>query len=47
LVPMIINRLGTDACPMEKAVAELTDPAEAPAAIRATLTRLQSNRMTI
>lgn len=44
LVPMIINRQGTGACPMEQAVAELTDPADAPAAIRATLTRLQANQ---
>ena len=34
LTEHIINRKGTDICPMEKAVANICDPAEAEAAIR-------------
>ena len=33
----IINRKGDGPCPMEQAVADLTDPAEAPRVLRATL----------
>lgn len=45
LVKAIRNRTDTDICPMEKAVAALETPAEAPAVLRATLNRLmQANR---
>lgn len=40
LVKAIRNRTDTDICPMEKAVAALETPAEAPAVLRATLNRL-------
>lgn len=40
LVKAIRNRTDTDLCPMEKAVAALETPAEAPAVLRATLNRL-------
>ncbi len=36
----IINRLGTDICPMEKAVMNITDTEEALSAVRQTLKRL-------
>lgn len=41
LVKAIRNRTDTDICPMEKAVAPLETPAEAPAVLRAALNRLQ------
>lgn len=41
LVKAIRNRTDTGICPMEKAVASLQDPAEAPAILRAALDRLQ------
>ncbi|MDD6643571.1 MAG: DUF1893 domain-containing protein [Firmicutes bacterium] len=41
LVKAIRNRTDTDICPMEKAVAALKTPAEAPAALRAALNRLK------
>lgn len=45
LVKAIRNRTNTDICPMEKAVATLENPIEAPAVLRATLNRLmQANR---
>ena len=45
LVKAIRNRTNTDICPMEKAVAKLETPIEAPAVLRATLNRLmQANR---
>ena len=37
----IINRKGDGPCPMEQAVADLTDPAEAPRVLRATLEGLK------
>lgn len=37
----IINRKGDGPCPMEQAVADLTDPAEAPRVLRATLEHLK------
>ncbi len=40
LVPAIRNRTDTGLCPMESAVWHLTDPAEAPALLRATLQKL-------
>ena len=42
LVKAIRNRTDTDICPMEKAVAALETPAEAPAVLRATLNRLKA-----
>lgn len=42
LVPYIINRTGDGRCPMETATAHITDPREAPSAIRARLKELQS-----
>lgn len=42
LVKAIRNRTDTDICPMEKAVASLKAPAEAPAVLRATLNRLMN-----
>ena len=42
LVKAIRNRTDTDICPMEKAVAALETPAEAPAVLRAALNRLKS-----
>lgn len=44
LVPMITNRKGDGICPMEQTVAELEDPAAAPAALRATMERLKKQR---
>lgn len=41
LAENIINRAGTGLCPMEAAVAELSDPAEALRAIRKRLSELQ------
>ena len=46
LVKAIRNRTDTDSCPMEKAVAALNDPADAPQApalLRAALERLKQN----
>jgi hypothetical protein len=40
LVPAIRNRTGDGFCPMESAVWELNDPADAPDAIRAALRKL-------
>lgn len=42
LVKAIRNRTDTDICPMEKAVAALETPAEAPAVLRAALNRLKT-----
>ncbi len=42
LVPAIRNRAGDGLCPMEIATRDVTDPADAPAAIRAALARLQT-----
>lgn len=39
LVPEILDRTGTAPCPMERAVADLTAPAEAPIALRAAIQR--------
>lgn len=41
LVKAIRNRTDTDICPMEKAVAALKTPSEAPAVLRAALNRLK------
>lgn len=41
LVPGIVNRTGDGPCPMEQTVAALTDPAEAPAALRQKLDALR------
>ncbi len=40
LAGQIINRSGTDICPMEKAVAATEDPAEAEAVLRAKLAQM-------
>lgn len=40
-VDHIVNRTGDGRCPMETATAHISDPAEAPDAIRAALSRLQ------
>ena len=40
-VPYIVNREGTGRCPMELATQDISDPAQAPAAIRAKLKELQ------
>ena len=41
LVPVIVNRKGDGPCPMEQTVAGLTDPADAPAALRQKLDALR------
>lgn len=41
LIPRILNRAGTGPCPMEQAVAELTEPADALPALQKTLARLR------
>ena len=43
LTDFIINRKGDGPCPMEKAVADVNDPAQAPAVLRATLNKLRAN----
>lgn len=43
VVPCIINRSGDGQCPMEQAVAEVSDPHDAPAAIRKKLAELKIN----
>ena len=43
-VPAIQNRTGDGLCPMEMATRNITDPADAPAAIRAALARLTDKR---
>ena len=43
-VPAIQNRTGDGLCPMELATRDVTDPADAPAAIRAALARLTDKR---
>ena len=43
-VPAIQNRTGDGLCPMETATRDVTDPADAPAAIRAALARLTDKR---
>lgn len=40
-VPYIVNRQGDGSCPMELATAHISDPAEAPQAIRDALKKLQ------
>lgn len=42
VVRTIVNRSGTGLCPMEQAVADIDDPAEALAAIQRTMAVLQS-----
>lgn len=42
LTPVIINREGTGPCPMEEAVAPLTEPAQALPALKAVLARLKA-----
>ena len=42
LVEKILNRAGTDACPMEKAVAEISDPEEGYKALVAQVKRMQA-----
>ena len=44
LVPGIINRTGDGSCPMERAVADLTDPADAPAVLRQTIDALRKKK---
>lgn len=44
LVPGIINRTGDGPCPMERAVADLTDPADAPAVLRQTIDALRKKK---
>lgn len=41
LTAQIVNRKGDGPCPMEQAVASLTDPADAPKVLRVALNRLQ------
>ena len=41
LVSGIVNRTGDGPCPMERAVADLTDPADAPASLRRTVDALR------
>lgn len=41
LTKYIVNRRGDDQCPMEQAVASLTDPKDAPAALHAAIERLK------
>ena len=43
-VPAIQNRTGDGLCPMETATRDVTDPADAPAAIHAALARLTDSR---
>ena len=43
LTPYIINRRGDGLCPMEQAVSELSDPRDAPAALKAALQRLSNS----
>lgn len=43
-VPAIQNRSGDGLCPMELATRDVTDPADAPAAIRAALARLTEKK---
>ena len=43
-VDAIQNRAGTGLCPMELATRDVTDPADAPAAIRAALARLTDKK---
>ena len=45
LVPAIRNRAGDGICPMEQAVAGITDPAEAECAIRAKLAQLLAHKI--
>lgn len=44
LVDYIINRAGTDMCPMEKAVRDIDDPAQAYTAIQKTILALSSGK---
>lgn len=44
LVPYIIDRTGKDVCPMERAVADISDPAEAYAVLSARLEELKRAR---
>lgn len=44
LAPCIRNRKGDGPCPMEQAVADLTDPADAPAALRRKLAELRGGK---
>lgn len=44
LVPYIIDRTGKDICPMERAVADVSDPAEAYAVLSARLEELKRAR---
>lgn len=44
LVEEIQNRDGTDVCPMDKAVRDLRDPAQAPAVLKATIQVLKAKK---
>lgn len=44
LTPMIINRMGTDICPMEKTVIDIDDPNEAYLALIETIKRLKAKQ---
>ncbi|QUC02089.1 DUF1893 domain-containing protein [Atopobium sp. oral taxon 416] len=44
LVEEIRNRDGTDVCPMDKAVRDLRDPAQAPAVLKATIQALKAKK---
>ncbi len=44
MVPAIQNRTGDGLCPMEMATRNISDPADAPAAIRAALARLTNKK---
>lgn len=44
LTPMIINRMGTDLCPMEKTVVDIDDPKEAYFALIETIKRLKAKQ---
>ena len=41
-VEIIVNRQGTDMCPMEQSVAEITDPREALTALKAKIAQMQA-----
>ena len=44
LTEKIINRLGTDICPMEKAVANINEPQEAYEVLKVELNRIRANK---
>ena len=43
-VEIIVNRQGTDMCPMEQSVAEITDPREALTALKAKIAQMQAKQ---